>query len=151
MKVSSIVRNQYKNICKTSCLKANWNDKEIDYKINRLVQLGKQIHTYENGTMIVRAHLINFTISPTEIMNMWVDRNDKPVRISDEDKEKFNECNGVKSKELNFQEQLNQSKEIIKNIQRKIHRAEINLEREYQNYDRLREQLDKNKLNKLYA
>ncbi|WEG18660.1 hypothetical protein PQ478_09275 [Alkalihalophilus pseudofirmus] len=140
MKINSIVRDAYKKMCKASCAKVKDNQTKIDYKIQRCVDLGKTIHTYDNGHKIVRYHKMNFLVGDYEIMMAWFDFTAPEYKVSEQDKKEYDIVRGVQSTELTTQEKIDLTVQQIKKLSSKRDRMDTEIEKRYNLLDKLKEE-----------
>lgn len=83
LKINNIVLQQYKDNCHES---ARVGDYSIDYKIKRMIDLGRLIYT-DGESRIVRYHFINLLITGGEVTRMWKDKNSDQFYLSETAKE----------------------------------------------------------------
>lgn len=76
MIISPIVKNQYKQLCPNSWNKCNGDEEQLQYKIKRASELGKVVHNYENGSIVIRYYFLNFLVDKKNniVMTMWKDK-----------------------------------------------------------------------------
>lgn len=117
LKINGVVRGQYKQMCSKSWYKCNGDEKELDFKIRRAVDLGKHTYTYKNGCKIIRYHFLNFLIDDNEIMTMWKDSSRPPYHVSEDLKKEYRDERDPKAVFIKFpnKEDINE-KGFNKNI-----------------------------------
>lgn len=93
MKINGIVKGEYKKKCPVSWHRCKGNEKLLEHKIRRAVDLGEKTYVYENGCYIIRYQVLNFLIDKdnNEIMTMWKDKTRPKVEISEEIKDLYDD------------------------------------------------------------
>ncbi|MGG1659510.1 hypothetical protein [Brevibacillus sp. NRS-1366] len=89
MKISGVAKGQYKQLCPSSWGKCNGDEKELHFKIQRAVALGKTVYTYKNGCKIKRYYHLNILTDGKEVMTIWRDKTTEPFLVSYKRKEKY--------------------------------------------------------------
>lgn len=89
MEINGFTKGQYKQLCPISWRKCNGDEKSLEYKIKRAVDLGKVTYTYKNGCKLIRYYYFNFLVDDKEIMTMWQDKSQEPYLVTEKQKMEY--------------------------------------------------------------
>lgn len=87
LKVSNVVKEQYKVNCPISFVKCEGDENLLEYKIRRAVNLGENRYIDQDGSKIIRYHYLNFKINDEIINEMFKDKTRPEVHVDEEVKE----------------------------------------------------------------
>ena len=67
----------------------NLSEKEVIFKINMDLDLGKRVYTFNNGDYLIQYFDLVFKVSGFRVVSLYRDRYNKKIHVSESDKKEY--------------------------------------------------------------